>query len=114
MAVEITFITGNIGLSERTKTRAGNDAFRIDVACDRKSGTKSEKIWYHVWLQGWLVRDFERLERLYTKGRLVFVQGQPWHRVVQATDGSGEWKIQYNIIASTYPELLDYPSHHKS
>jgi hypothetical protein len=62
---------------------------------------------------GYHVRDMDKLERLYTTGRQVYVEAKPMMRAVKCRDNSGNWEVEHNVLATEMPELLDFPSHHK-
>ncbi len=105
MAFERITVVGNIGSVEVLKSKAGNAYLRMSVAVDRSQGDSKNVVWYSVLLFGSMVRDEERVKSLYTKGRLVLVEGRPQVEAFIKKDGSAG--LDNTIIAISMPELLD-------
>lgn len=105
MAFERITVVGNIGSVEVLKSKAGNSYLRMSVAVDRSQGDSRHVVWYSVLLFGSMVRDEERLTSLYSKGRLVLVEGRPQVEAFIKKDGSAG--LDNTIIAISMPELLD-------
>lgn len=105
MAFERITVVGNIGSVEVLKSKAGNPYLRMSVAVDRSQGDSKNVVWYSVLLFGSMVRDEERLISLYSKGRLVLVEGRPQVEAFIRKDGSAG--LDNTIIAISMPELLD-------
>ncbi len=105
MAYERITVVGNIGSAEVLQSKAGNPYLRISVAVSRGSGESKTVVWYSVLMFGSMVRDKERLQTLYSKGRLVLVEGRPQVEAFIKRDGSAG--LDNTIIATAMPELLD-------
>lgn len=105
MSYERIVVVGNIGSTEVLTSRAGNPYLRLSVAVDRSQGDTKNVVWYSVLLFGAMVKDEERLLSLYSKGRLVLVEGRPQVEAFIRKDGSAG--LDNTIIAISMPELLD-------
>lgn len=105
MSYERIVVIGNIGSTEVLTSRAGNPYLRLSVAVDRSQGDTKNVVWYSVLLFGAMVKDEERLLSLYSKGRLVLVEGRPQVEAFIRKDGSAG--LDNTIIAISMPELLD-------
>ena len=105
MAFERITVAGNIGSAELLHSRQNNPYLRLSVAVDRAQGDTKNVIWYSVLLFGAMVRDEARILSLYTKGRLVLVEGRPQVEAFIKKDGSAG--LDNTIIAISMPELLD-------
>lgn len=105
MSYEKITIVGNIGQSECLSSKAGNPYVRISVAVSRGSGESKTTVWYSVLLFGNMAKEPEKIKAMYSKGRLVLVEGRPQVDVFIKKDGSPG--LDNTIIATAYPELLD-------
>lgn len=105
MSYERIVVIGNIGSAEALESRAGNAYFRLTVAVDRSHGDSKNVVWYSVLLFGSMAKDKERLLSLYTKGRVVVVEGRPQVEAFIRKDGSAG--LDNTIVAISMPELLD-------
>ena len=105
MAYERITVVGNIGSAELLQSKQGNPYLRMSVAVDRSQGDAKNVIWYSVLLFGAMARDDARILSLYTKGRLVLVEGRPQVEAFIKRDGSAG--LDSTIIAISMPELLD-------
>ncbi len=105
MAFERITVVGNIGSVEVQKSKAGNSYLRLSVAVDRSQGDSRQVVWYSVLMFGSMVRDEERMLALYSKGRLILVEGRPQVEAFIKKDGSAG--LDNTIIAISMPELLD-------
>lgn len=105
MAFERITVVGNIGSVEILTSKAGNPYLRMSVAVDRSQGESKNVVWYSVLMFGSMVRDEARLLSMYTKGRLVLVEGRPQVEAFIKKDGSAG--LDNSIIAISMPELLD-------
>lgn len=105
MAYEKITVVGNIGSVELLKSNANNPYVRMSVAVDRGQGDHRTTVWYSVLLFGAMVRDADRLQARYGKGRLVLVEGRPQTEAFIRRDGSAG--LDNTIVATMMPELLD-------
>lgn len=109
MSFERITVVGNIGSVELLTSKASNPYLRLSLAVDRNAGEAKSTTWYSVLLFGSLVNDRQRLLTLYTKGRLVLVEGRPQVEAFIKRDGSAG--LDNTIIAISMPELLDARPH---
>ncbi len=109
MSFERITVVGNIGSAELLTSKAGNPYLRLSVAAGKSTGDGKGVTWYSVLLFGSMVSDSQRLQNLYTKGRLVLVEGRPQVEAFIKRDGSAG--LDNTIIAISMPELLDARPH---
>lgn len=105
MSFERITVVGNIGSAELLKSKAGNSYFRLSLGVSRASGAGRDVAWYSVLMFGALAADTQKLMSLYTKGRLILVEGRPQVEAFIRKDGSAG--LDNTIIAISMPELLD-------
>lgn len=105
MAFERITVVGNIGSVELLTSRQGNPYLRMSVAVDRSQGDNRNVVWYSVLMFGGMVKDEARIQSLYTKGRLVLVEGRPQVEAFIKKDGTAG--LDNTIVAISMPELLD-------
>lgn len=106
MSYERITVVGNIGSAELLQSSAGNRYFKLSIAVDRNQSGNA--VWYTVLLFGGMVKDHERLIKLYTKGRLVLVEGRPQVEAYLKKDGTVG--LDNTIVAISMPELLNSKS----
>jgi single-stranded DNA-binding protein len=107
MAYERITVVGNIGAVEVHVSQAGNTFIKLRVAVNRDRTRNSEPIWYNVFLFNHLASKPEQVQRLYTKGRLVLVEGRPQMEAFLRKDKTVG--LDNTIMASAMPECLDKP-----
>jgi single-stranded DNA-binding protein len=105
MSFERITVVGNIGTVESLTSKAGHLYLRFSLAVSRVYSGQKSVTWYSVLLFGALATDPDRFLALYTKGRLVLVEGRPQVEAFIKRDGSAG--IDNSIIAISMPELLD-------
>jgi single-stranded DNA-binding protein len=105
MSYERITVVGNIGSADLLTSKAGNTYLRVSVAVDRSAGENKNVVWYSVLMFGSMVHDKQKMLSLYTKGRLVLVEGRPQVEAFIKRDGSAG--LDNTIIAISMPELLD-------
>lgn len=105
MSYERITIVGNIGAVELLTSKSQNPYIRISVAVDRSQNDVKNVVWYSVLMFGSMVKDGPRMQALYSKGRLVLVEGRPQVEPFMRKDGT--IGLDNTIIAISMPELLN-------
>lgn len=105
MSFERITVVGHVSQTTIKKSRQQVPYVRIGVAVNRGTKDNRTTVWYSVLLFGRLAENTDMLQRNYTSGRLVLVEGRPQVDMFERADGSKD--IDNTIIATSLPELLD-------
>lgn len=78
---------------------------RLNVAVDNEEGGERKPTWYVCIVNSKAVETPDKLLKVFTVGRKVFLRGTPKTRVYQKDDGT--WAASTTVMVDGLPKLMD-------
>lgn len=100
-------VCGHIGDVQLRKAKgpSGRPYLRLNVAVDDEEEGQKKTTWFVCIVNSKAVETPDRLMKVFTVGRKVFVRGTPRLRAYQKGDGS--WAASTTVMVDGLPKVLD-------